>query len=216
MIIDEQRKACVFLNPKTGTHCLSKLFKYEGFEHEHDHPNYEKLSNYEEYTLHCFCRNPLDRFLSCLNFEYQLRGMLLSYLISNHLNLKIPYITSHKFIEKQLDEVYKISPAQILEDHKNIIKYFDGHMSFVSRMIFIKQEHWLKPESMNIYQYENFDESVTLLCGKFGFIPDEIPVLNKTKRIHTRENLSKNEIDIIKEFFKSDYDFFESRGINYD
>ena len=204
------------MNPKTGTNTISKIFKEEGFEHTHEHPNYEKLLNYDDYTLHCFCRDPVDRFLSCLNYEYQQRQTLVSYLISNHLGLKIPYITSNKFIEKQIESVYKISPADVLDDHDNIMEYFEGQMSFVSKIIFLKQEHWLKPEHMNIYKYEKFDENVKLLCSKFDFVPDEIPVLNQSTHIHTRESLDQNEIDVIKKFFKSDYDLLESRGIIYE
>ena len=83
MIMDESRKSCVFLNPKTGTNTLSEIFKDAGFDHTHEHPNYEKLENYQGYTLHCFCRDPVDRFLSCLNYEYQTRQTLVSYLVSN-------------------------------------------------------------------------------------------------------------------------------------
>lgn len=216
MIIDESRKSCVFLNPKTGTNTLSEIFKDAGFDHTHEHPNYEKLENYLGYTLHCFCRDPVDRFLSCLNYEYQTRQTLVSYLVSNRLGLKIPYISSNKFIEKHMDKVYKISPAAILDDHENIQAYFEDQMSFISKIIFMKQEYWLAPESMNIYKYEDFDNNVNLLCGKFDFVPDEIPVLNPTTRIYTRESLDPGEVDVIKKYFKSDYDLLESRGIIYD
>jgi hypothetical protein len=82
----------------------------------------------------------------------------------------------------------------------------------------VPQVRWLNPEEVkvNLLDYADFENEMRKVLRIVG-IPDNIhiPRLNASDNRRTVNDLTPEEVTYIKEFYKQDYEFFESRGITF-
>ena len=212
MILCSKRKFCIFLSPKTGTVSLTEIFKNLGVEEAvHDHSSYKEIQyridnglNIEGYRFFCFYRDPVDRCRSMITHFMRKRCReFFPLLYGNSVPFSILDNRTYGFLSSDLQE--KIDSVPMIDVFRK--------MNHFKELVYGKQIDWLnfdKIEYLNFHQYES---QVKFLLETLDFDSNiDIPKYNTSIK-NTKDFLSDDDVSEIKEYYKEDYEFFNSRGI---
>lgn len=228
MILNKEKRVAVLLNPKTGSTSLQSIFKDWRVTSYGSHVDVKRArmiiagmgEEVSLYTFYTFCRDPIERFLSampaaCLSF------------IQLHPNRG----QVQEFLNAVFPEEYIVAPPRAPDesDITNIEHLFlrnIGATALPSQLLkyelltggVFTQKHWLEGPNVEILKYEDYEESISTLCQAFEIdVPEYIPHdnVNDIKNKWQRSQLPDEEIAYIKEYYKDDYAFLESKGISY-
>jgi hypothetical protein len=106
---------------------------------------------------------------------------------------------------------YKHDRYPELEPTSTVMEFMEKHGSCRP------QTAWLKHPVVNVklLDFRNFNAELRRVLGRVGINPQTIPVLNTSSNTRKPVDMSAEEVDVVKDFFKEDYEFFYSRGITF-
>lgn len=233
MICSQPKKICIMLPPKNGCMTLESIFNkvhdidiiaintkqhytLESFAAKY--PNYDLTG----FAFYGFYRNPIDRFLSA--YEHAKWHPELSY---------IQTILYKQITSTPLTTVQKLQggPALFKSDLKplTVARYFDclpeieyvQANSYTPRLdTFTLQKSYLDIPNITLLDFNNFNQEVVNLLTNFEYEftidVNSVPKKNAAEnRIVTKDTLTQIEIDLIKNKYSEDYEFFASKGITF-
>jgi hypothetical protein len=90
-------------------------------------------------------------------------------------------------------------------------------IDFVAPAMFIPQTFWLDHSNIDItyLNFHNFESETRKLAAEFGVTLDEVPHKNPTIPIENEIPITQEDIDLIKQHYQRDYDFFASKNITF-
>lgn len=236
MLYCEKRKLAVFLNPKTGTQTIHKIFEEAGltdkpqnhYNYTHAHEKYN-LDDFKNYKFFCFYRDPVSRFESAIKFLKRDRYLYLllqlapneiiteairqvrARKIKDSLDLNKKYLEEYNWLSQEirnyiealdLNLFLKLIPQEIIFDSEG------------AEVILAHQKHWLDHDIDIMYlKFSDYENELRKLLSYFELNIEYIPRRNKTIKIDSESSFSKNEVDLIKEIYSSDYEFLSSKGL---
>lgn len=220
MILDRESKKVIMLNPKTGTMTLANTFaKYStGLRVEHEHTRLTTFKNivledYKDYTVYCFYRNPVDRFIS--GFNYSKTGKIPSftnYIALLYRDKKVPLFTKlHEPIDEFTEAIQDLHISEFLAPKDS--RVYDCAMNMDCSFVLEKQVSFCDHPNVVLLDFENYEDNVRWLLSEFGLDPTvDIPKLNASST-GARYSVTEEEIEKIKLVYKEDYLFFKSANI---
>lgn len=218
MIICKDRKIGIFLVPKTGTISLCSTFsKLNLFYCKHSHTKWPQawhnfsptIDDFDQYQFFAFYREPLDRFASAIAyFKRTLYRELIPAFYGNKHPISCattrPYETLPTEIKMLIEQ---ITVTQIL-DHKGL--------NMMKTSMLQHQQLWFDyPINIKYLDFKNYIQEVKFLLSIFNVNGNEIPHLNRSYVPYPNSDLTKDEVVRVKDIYRSDYDFFASKGITF-
>ncbi len=201
MIVDHITKTIILGNPKTGTTTLKKIFDSDSFFQPMRHVKYDffcKDPQYTGYKYFGFYREPFDRFLSTVSY---MKETYKENFLKDNNKIIWQYNLGMKIMG--LKDVDEITPTTIL----NAI---EAGLNGPILDLFAPQIEWLNNE-VNLLSFYYFDDGVRCLANQLNVaIPEKIPNLNKSNKKYL---LTVKEETRVKNFYKKDYEFLESKGV---
>lgn len=168
----------------------------------------EELDSYEQYV---FVRDPFERAKSAINLFR--RGRL------HHILLTVHYGHDFRIPCTQRDDDYDNFP-QKKKDAINRIPYIQTfrHLKWwFARGSMYMGHHGFIEGPVQPLQFSDFGKGeARRIMGRLGIPANvELPHVNGAKYIPEYDGLSPSEEQEIKEFFASDYEYLDSKGIHY-
>lgn len=250
MIYCTERKIGVFLNPKTGSHTIKKVFDNIPVTlAARNHSNYSiaeyvyEIPDFSTYKFFCFYRDPVDRFDSAFKFYKRAAyAHCLNEFFSSEDRLKarkeVKKAMHDQFLDqsKRYDDEYhwlsqeskekieSISVSQILNyftfekingnpapENFFTDRYFQNTPS-----VFMNQKFWLDFNiDLTLLNFADFENQLRYLVSHFGTTLDVIPNINENIIVENDHVLTTEEIQLVRQFYQPDYDFFASKGITF-
>lgn len=206
MIISNNKKIIVVLNPKTGTQSINTTFNNldkNNFDYiTGHHENLEffnlqrKIKNFptlvyplEDYKIYCFYRNPIDRFISGANYLRRTHiGFFKNFFYDRLKNVNVHSNTIINGREKynilsQQDKnlIESISYIDILNLYEFLSKKYNLTQQDNKKMLaFFPQVNWIKS---NLYQdniilcdFRNFEQELSKIITAFGHDPTTVEI----------------------------------------
>jgi hypothetical protein len=68
---------------------------------------------------------------------------------------------------------------------------------------------------LTLLDFANFENQLKFLLSQFGVTVDSVPSLNASISLENDQQLTTEEINLIKTAYQADYDFFASKGITF-
>ena len=181
------------------------------------YPDYD-LSGFKFYG---FYRNPIDRFLSA--YEHA------------KWNPELAYIQNILYKEVSPEPMTLIQKIRGFDSINPLLKsltvsqYFDNLAEIEYVLInsyneklntFATQKSYLDIPNITLLDFNNFDQEVINLLTNFRYEftinVNSIPKKNAAEdRVVTKDTLTQIEIDLIKNKYSEDYEFFASKGITF-
>lgn len=232
MICSSTKKICIMLPPKNGCITLESIFNkvqevdliaidikqhytLESFAIKY--PNYDLTG----FSFYGFYRNPIDRFLSA--YEHAkwhpelayIQNVLYKEISSEPMTLiqKIRGIESIKPLLKPLTVAQYFDCLLEIEDVRN--NSYNGKLN-----TFTLQKSYLDMPNITLLDFNNFDQEVINLLTNFEYEftmdVNSVPKKNAAEgRVVTKDTLTQIEVDLIKNKYSEDYEFFASKGITF-
>lgn len=236
MLLCEKRKLGVFLNPKTGTQTIHKIFMDAALTTSRQtHSNYTfaaekyRIVDFDKYKFFCFYRDPVSRFESAVKFLKRDRYLylLLNFAPREILADAIRQIRTKK-IEKSLDVNLKYPEEYLwlseeIKDYLESLPYEFFHNMIPETVdydtgslttILAHQKHWLDHDIDIVYlNFSDYENELRKLLSYFELSIEEIPHRNATIKIDSEWSFSQEEIELTRNIYKRDYDFLSSKGL---
>jgi hypothetical protein len=210
MIVSKKNKVVIFLVPKTGTYTLCKTFYDKGLDEcAHSHENYSaicKRRDFSQYTMFAFYRDPVERAVSMLRYIKRWR---------THDFFHAFYGNEIKMSSFGDNPYEDLSPElKALNDSVSLIEVFRT-MTHHRNNVYRKQVHWLNFPDMQLLDFRNYDEEVQKLAEILDINISEIDIGNPSLKIEHLDNLTKDDIQEIKNYYTEDYMYLKERGIKW-
>jgi hypothetical protein len=218
MLLDKNLNKGLFFAPKTGSVSLFNMFKDipNLNESEHNHKNYnilnkkDKIENIDDYKFLCFYRDPIDKFISSINYLKRdpanaSRILHFFYGVTATRILSTMSYTYNELTDENKVRVDNIKPIEFLEC-----------ASKLDIVVFRYQTYWIDAPNTTLLNYADFNNSVEKVAEFFQIpVPSNILKENVSAPLHSVSELTNSEKDQIKLYFKADYDFLASKGISF-
>ena len=206
MILNIKQKIIILMIPKTGTTSIRVMFDsfHENgtvISEQYGHTRYDHIArignikDLESYKIYGFYREPIARFVS-----------------------------TFKYLQKELkDTRYPARNKMILEAFpSDTIKVKDVLAAIIARKeapildIFDPQIDFLRDDVI-LLDFEKYEDNVRMLLDQFG-LDSSIPIIkqNVTNSSEYIKDLSQEDLETIREYYKEDYAFFERHGIVFE
>jgi hypothetical protein len=157
-----------------------------------------KQNDWANYYKFAIVRNPLDRFISAVNFliekkylEYSnnVIDFILDIINDTSQNYHFYYDADHEIKRPDAKSCTKRVTLPITHDHYCLLSGKKLDIDY-----FIK--------------LEQLQQNIKELCEKINIKIAKIPHLNKSNKIITIKDLSNNQIEKINKYYKLDYEIF--------
>lgn len=199
---------CFYRDPVKRFDSAFKFYKRFMFQHLLIHFYDEAHWNQAERALQ---KAKFDRFLPMNRKDYNILSETARneyFWLSEETRSKIEAITVKTLLEKFTYDFINSSPSPDDVLVKQVFRKVPG--------LFLNQRFWLDHDvDMNLLDYEDFNNQFKILCSKFDYTLTDVPVLNAYIPVENDHVLTAEEIAMIKEYYKPDYDFFASKGITF-
>lgn len=202
-----------------------------------------ELENFDTYKFYCFYRDPVERFNSAFKFYKRVgyshclgeffsaedKNMSMQQIkkekLKRSLNLKIRNDDEYFWISQEFrDKIESVTPTQLLNHFT--YEMVNGNPSpedffvtnYFRRMpsLFMNQKFWLDYNvDITLLNFADFENQIKFLASEFGVTLDTVPYVNENIPIENEHILTAEEIQVIKQFYQPDYDFFASKGITF-
>lgn len=189
MYYDSQRKLSFVLPPRTGTTTFGQLLSEWGAVRAgvmHPKPSDVQISDFDQYALYGFFRNPLDRFLSLARYVRNGRIIFSSFYTDCG-------ITQEQFKQMNYDQMLDAFPKyQAL-----MPKFFDPQIL------------WL--QNANVLDFNNYTAEILRVARMFNITQVNLSVNNWTDS--TDEVPSQRVIDFVQSQYADDYRLMKERRL---
>jgi hypothetical protein len=156
-------------------------------------------------------KEKFDRFMPMNRKDYNILSQVARneyFWLSEELRNKIESITVEKLLEKFTYEFINSSPSPDDVLVKKVFQKTPG--------LFLNQRFWCHHNiDMELLDFADFDNQLKMICSKFGYSLNEVPVLNGYIPVENDHILTQDEVEMIKHYYKLDYEFFASKGITF-
>lgn len=245
MIVSNNKKIIVLMNPKVGTQSINSTFSNFG-EHNFDYINghHESFAflrgetrsgnvvnltdSLDNYKIYCFYRNPIDRFISGVNhFKRTHTGFFKNFFydrlkdINIHANMLIKKKTNYEMLP-QADRamIESISYIDVLNLFEFLRDKYNLSLENNKKMLaFFPQVNWIKSDlyqnNITLCDFRNFESELLKIIDAFGFDSSNVSInrINESIKYPT-DNIIDDATKLkIRQVYKDDYDFFDSKGI---
>ncbi len=225
MFIFPKKKIAILLNAKTGTTVLSQLIRRDFKEeflhspgvhitienllklHEHWLENHNLL-DIENYTVYCFYRDPIDRFISA--YGYIIRQMnfrplniwLWNPIFGVDINKTVDDVTPTHIIDLMF--TMSLEPKEDSGKFHNIIE-----IAFTNQIYMIKNEK-IKINLLNFHDYESEIHRLWKILGKE--FKGDIPIMNKG-HLDSKNILTEEDKYLLNKYYAQDYEYLKNVNI---
>lgn len=228
MLYSIDKKIGVVLVPKTGTSALHKVIADNVVldYNEHGHDTVEQFETTLIADGHCnkdihyygVCRDPVDWFLSCCNY-FKHSDTLFKITLLETLGIKqFSYFERHSTLYPYQHIIDYIPVKDVVQALSAIRD--SGQQDKINKRLQLwrLQSAYLDYENVTVLSYKDLLASVNTILTAFGCnTVSSIPYLNVTEhKLHTRDNISQEDLAAIRDYCKADYEFFEKKGISLD
>ena len=240
MIYCTQRKIGVFLPPRNGTISTVAAFKnIDIARKKHSHINYASaleafsdIEDFSSYKFYSFYRDPLQRFLS--TFKHLKRSnvfyILKNFFSNEDLNAAREIIKQEKYNRlvnmaiRHQDEYHwltqdlkdKLESVTVVQALSLISDTYYSRADNIQIGTFTPQKHWMDHNiDLTLLDFSDFENQLKFLLSQFGVTADSVPNLNASINLESDQQLTSEEINLIKTAYQGDYDFFASKGITF-
>jgi hypothetical protein len=186
--VDTEHRVVILYPHKTGTHTLRKIITDNG-----------RVANVRPVTrgTNHATLNQVKEWTSIPDvFEYEV------------------FAFYREPIEKFLSFMaYNYRDNPTMEPVNTVMEYTEKHGYFV------KQIRWLSHDiaTINLLDYRHFDQELRRVLARVGIQhSDPIPRLNASNNRKKTSDLTTEEVEYIKDLYKEDYEFFDSKGIKFE
>jgi hypothetical protein len=170
VIICKERQIGIFLVPKTGTTTLYSLFRnIPVFHKDHSHTNFLQsrnnvdIPNFDSYKFYAFYRDPIERFVSCVDETLKLRNVdiTISKFISDckdrmHI-LSVGYMPQTYWFDHEIN-LTLLDYAKYEENVKFLLNLFDVNNIQVPKLNVAKDKRELtEQDRVNIREMYSSD-----------------------------------------------------------
>jgi len=173
------------------------------------------------FSFYGFYRNPIDRFLSA--YEHAKWHPELAYI----QNVLYKEVSSEPMT--LIQKLRGLEPIKPLLKPLTVAQYFDRlaeiedvrNNSYNGRLnTFTTQKSYLDIPNITLLDFNNFDQEVINLLTNFKYEftinVDSVPKQNAAEgRVVTKDTLTQIEVDLIKNKYSEDYEFFASKNITF-
>jgi len=211
MMICKKNRVVFLFNPKTGTNSIHYIFKtknpsldfgkiperyktYEVMRNGHLHLPLSKIveihpdigEEIREYKIASFYRDPIDRFLSGMDWHTR-----------KYPEIVTPEMTVKEYIEYPMAFVHQYP---FLTDRST--PYQERHFDGIDL-------DW------TLLNYHDFENEVLRLADMFKISLNKSEIVRKNEGTTRKyiDDLTQEEISMIKEIYVRDYEYLESQGI---
>ena len=217
MIYSSENNVGVILNTKTGTTSLTMLCRnVPSIDHnEHDHRFYtingRDQSSFQYYSIY---RDPVERARSTLSYLRR--------------NFYTDYIQKLVYPTPELPCTHTCRYDELTQDNKDIIEsipqidliqYCVDNLTRPSvyglNFMTPQCKIFKQVDKLHLLHFNDFDNSINTIMKALGAENYVIPKHNVSLKNSERDFLDDECISLIKEYFKEDYEYFESRGITF-
>lgn len=240
MIYCTQRKIGVFLPPRNGSVSTVNAFKGVSVtRNKHSHINYtsaaeafSEIEDFSSYKFYCFYRDPVQRFLSTFkhlkrsNVQYLLKTFFSSEdsraafdiirleKYNRFVNMAVRHPDEYNWLSQDLkDKLESVTIAQALTLMSDV---YYSRADNVQIGTFTPQKHWMDHNiDLTLLDFADFENQLKFLLSQFGVTADSVPNLNASINLESDQQLTSEEINLIKTAYQADYDFFASKGITF-
>lgn len=230
MLYNFEKKIGVLYIPKTATCSLHQVLveRVELDLKEHKHVTLSRLKTVLEVegqqipegsTFYCVYREPVEWFISACNyFKFSDPNFKINLL--EHLGLigELSYFDKARSFLEHIDTLNSIPIKDVISVLKKIRDTGSAIQVNTHLQLWRPQSEYLDHPNVVPLDYRDMLGSANTILRAFGADEiDHMPRLNVTKnKPHTRDNITQEDIDAIKDFYRTDYEFFEKKGISFE
>ena len=240
MIISNDKKLIVLLNPKTGTQALKSaldgLGPFDVIDGQHEtlgmletKPELKAISlvaPLRDYQVFAFYRDPVERFISAANHMRRglpgvIRNLFYDRLKDVHLYAGTMITSAEQYqaiAQEYRDKLESISYLDILDVYQFLKKNFRLTTSDHKRMLaFFPQTTWLQSDQAQIQlcDFRNYSNEVNRIAAALGSGPVDSPTVNQSVKLPGDQDLNPDTRAKIMAEYQQDYDFFASKNITF-
>lgn len=195
MIISHSLKKIIYFVPRTGSTSFYKCLKpvlTDVYAHTHGIISNRDQEKYQDYDVYAFYRDPVERFVSSLNYSGR------AHFIESNI----------KFINQELTPIDAIELLRESNEHKTILRH---------NILFTKQSHWYSHPRIIPLNFHDINNEINRVLSDFGQPTiQEIPKVNQSiKKNYKVEDLTSEDVQEIREYYSDDYDFFRGRNLSF-
>jgi hypothetical protein len=197
MMFHKRSKIAFLLNPRCGSTSLREYLDQFGFTYPlirineepyfHWHPTYEEcVATYpalKQYQMYVIFRDPLDRFVSALEFALTIQSLKLS---------------RAKSCDQVVDKLFRWDPTRTLLG--------------IPGELFTPQVHWVLGDNVEVIPYNGFTERVREVVSVCGGLEKRIANYNVTSQ-KMLDAPSDAVRQFVSERFADDYVFGRGAGL---
>lgn len=223
MLYSFDKKIGVILIPKTGSSALHKTLseqiKFDINDHGHmTVSQFEMVHGVAGDHYYGVCRDPIDWFISCCNY-FKHTDNLFKITLLESLGIKQFSYFERRSTLYPYKHIIDYIPIKDVVQVLSQIRDSNQQDKITKRLQLWRLQHeYLDYGNVTILKYEDMLNSVNTILKAFECSSvTTIPQVNVTEhKIHTRDNISKEDLSAIHEYCRADYDFFEKKGIFFE
>ena len=171
-----------------------------------------------EVQFYSLYRDPVDWFLSCCNY-FKHADNLFKITLLETLGIKqFSYFDRRSSLVPH-QHIVDYIPVRDVVQALSTIRNSGIEDKINKRLQLWRLQHeYLDYDSVTLLPYSDMLGSTNTILQAFDCdVVDEIPLVNVTElKLHTRDNISKEDLAAIRDYCKDDYEFFAKKGISFD
>ena len=204
---------------------------------------FAKLSDFNTFKFYSFYRDPIDRFNSAFKFykRYSYGHCLKTFFSDELMSESKKQISKAKYdkllhMNKKYDEEYLWLSQDLKDKIESItVSQVLNHFTYEkinsnptpeevykgafqeTPSVFVNQSFWLNYDiDLTLLNFASFEEELKTLVSLFGVTLETVSQENRNLVVENEYVLTQEDISLIKQYYKPDYDFFASKGITFD
>lgn len=194
MIFNKEKRLCLLLPPKTGTHTARHFLFWNGWNKTAEYhipadKAVERYPNLKNYQLYSFIRNPLDRFVSCILYFKQ----------NSTTRKKVEGVIENHNLQVSVEEV----------SYEMLLPYID-ELDAEYKIMLCPQSVFFTQPNVEALDFDNFDAELRRISGLLD--PVKYPIEAKNRSSDWGKSVITDKVRaFVREYYAADYALAKDR-----